>query len=131
MKASPNLRSYVKDPGDRLSHDVKMANKLKKSANHLRAWRLFREMTQDELAAALDPPTAANVISNLETGDRGLSDKWLRKLAAALGTTPGFLLDFDPNDVDREYLEAVLSVPKESRAQALAILRTFRTGTNG
>lgn len=93
------------------------------SANHLRAWRVFREMTQEELAAKAD--TSGNVISQIESGDRGLSDKWLRKLAPLLGTTPGFLLDHDPNDLDSEFLEAALGVPKESRAQALEILKTF------
>jgi transcriptional regulator with XRE-family HTH domain len=98
--------------------------------NHLKAWRKFRRMTQEELAVAVD--TTKAVISNLETGSRGLSDKWLRRLAPALGTTPGFLLDYDPNDLDTAYLDAALSVPKESRGQALQILETFRkTGTDG
>lgn len=93
------------------------------SVNHLRAWRLFREMTQEELAARAE--TSGNVISQLESGDRGLSDKWLRKLAPLLGTTPGRLLDYDPMDLDSAFLEAALDVPPESRSQALEILKTF------
>lgn len=93
------------------------------SANHLRAWRVFREMTQEELAAKAE--TSGNVISQLESGDRGLSDKWLRRLAPLLDTTPGFLLDHNPNDLDSAYLEAALAVPPERREQALAILKTF------
>lgn len=95
-------------------------------SNHLKAWRLFRRMTQDTLAEKLEPPTSGSVIANLENGDRGLSDKWLRRLAPVLGTTPGFLLDHDPNDLDTDFLDAIAEIPKESRDQALAVLRTFR-----
>jgi transcriptional regulator with XRE-family HTH domain len=99
----------------------------KKAANHLRAWREFRGMSQEELAAKAD--TAGNVISLIESGERGLSHKWLQRLAPLLGTTPGFLLDYDPNDLDAAYLEAVMSVPKGRRQEALEILRILKTGT--
>lgn len=85
-------------------------------------------MTQEELAAKVD--TAGNVIGLLESGGRGLSDKWLRKLAPALGTTPGFLLDHDPNDIDAAFIDAAMAVPKDKRQQALTILNTFKTGTS-
>lgn len=97
-------------------------------ANHLRAWREFRGLTQGDLAEMVG--TAGNVISQLESGRQGLSDKWLRKLAPALQTTPGRLLDFDPNDVDTAFVDAAMQVPKERRAQALVILQSFKTGTD-
>lgn len=81
-------------------------------------------MTQEELAEKVG--TAGNVIGLLESGERGLSHKWLLKLAPALGTTPGFLLDHNPYDLDTSFLDAALSVPEENREQALAILKTFR-----
>lgn len=96
----------------------------KEAANHLRAWREYRRLTQEQLAEAVG--TAGNVIGLLESGERGLSHKWLLKLAPALGTTPGFLLDHSPYDLDTAFLDAALSVPKESREQALAILETFK-----
>ena len=96
----------------------------KQAANHLRAWREFRRMTQEQLAESVG--TAGNVIGLLESGERGLSHKWLLKLAPALGTTPGFLLDHSPYDLDTSFLDAALSVPPENRAQALAILQTFK-----
>ena len=102
----------------------------KTPANHLRAWREKRGLSQEALARLVG--TAGNVISLLESGDRALSDKWLRKRAPALGTQPGFLLDHDPNDLDASLLEAVLAVPKEQRPQVLKILEAFKaTGTDG
>ena len=71
--------------------------------NFLRAWREYRGMTQAKLAEAVD--TTGAVISLLEAGERGLSDKWLRRLAPVLGTTPGHLLDMDPHDVDHDLIE--------------------------
>lgn len=107
------------------SQTARMAKKTSKAAaNHLRAWREFRQLTQEQLADRVG--TAGNVIGLLESGERGLSHKWLLKLAPALGTTPGFLLDHDPYDLDTSFLDAALSVPAESRPQVLAILETFR-----
>ncbi len=87
-------------------------------------------MTQEELAAACQPPTTGSVISLLEEGDRGLSLKWLRRLAPALNTRPGFLADHNPEDADTRTLELMESVPPEKREQVEEIIRTFvRTGT--
>ncbi len=97
--------------------------------NHLRAWRDFRKLTQEQLAESVG--TTKAVISLLESGDRQLSSKWLRRLAPALNTRPGFLLDFDPEDMDQEMLSAILAVPKSSREQAIKVLKAFGTGTNG
>lgn len=92
--------------------------------NHLRAWREFRGMTQAELGEAVD--TTGAVISLLESGDRGLSDKWLRKLAPALRTKPGILLDYDPNELSTAILEVWAEIPDERKAQAIEILQTFK-----
>lgn len=92
--------------------------------NHLRAWREFRRMTQVQLANAAG--TKGSVISLLESGDRRLSDKWLRKLAPALLTTPGHLLDHDPEDVPTDLMEIWADIPEDRRAQAILVLNTFR-----
>lgn len=112
-----------------MSQTARVAKKTtKKAANHLRAWREFRRMTQAELAEKVG--TADNVISLLESGDRRLSDKWLYRLAPVLNTRPGFLLEFDPNDANLEIVEAVVEIAPENRQQAISILKTFRkTGT--
>lgn len=97
--------------------------------NHLRAWRKFHRMTLEQVGEAIG--TTKAVIQQLESGRMGLSHKWLIKLAPVFKTTPGFLLDHDPNDIDTAYLEAAMAVPKDRRDQALHILETFKTGTDG
>jgi transcriptional regulator with XRE-family HTH domain len=100
--------------------------------NHLKAWRLFRRMTQQELADAVEPPTTKQVIQAIESGARGLSDKWLRRLAPALGTTPGILIDFAPDKVDTEIMDIWRDIPTEERDRARRALEIFRkTGTGG
>jgi transcriptional regulator with XRE-family HTH domain len=85
-------------------------------------------LTQAQLAELID--TTDNVISMLESGDRQLSPKWLGKLARALNTRPGFLLEFAPEDADLSILEAVLEVPSNRKREALRILRVLKTGTD-
>ncbi|HEY1926511.1 MAG TPA: helix-turn-helix transcriptional regulator [Caulobacteraceae bacterium] len=88
--------------------------------NHLRAWREYRGLTQTQLAALVD--TQGSVISLLESGDRRLSDKWLRRLALPLSTTPGLLLDYDPEHIDQAVLETFNRLPEEKRPDTLASL---------
>lgn len=98
-------------------------------ANYLRAWREFRKMSQDELADAVG--TAKGVISLLENNKRPLSDKWLRKLAEALDTRPGHILDVDPNELDNDIVDIWTRIPERDREQAARVLRTFtKTGTD-
>lgn len=96
----------------------------KPATNNLRAWREHRRLSQDQLAELIG--TKGNVIGHLESGERGLSDKWLRRLAPALGTAPGFLLDHSPDDLDAAYIDAAMSVGAEDRPQVLEILKTFK-----
>ncbi len=93
------------------------------NANFLSAWRRHRGMTQEQLAEAID--TTPGVISLLESGQRKLSPKWLRKLAPVLNTTPGFILDIDPDEMPTDVLDVWSSIPEASRDQALAVLKTF------
>ena len=98
--------------------------------NHLKAWREFRELTQEQLAEAVG--TNANMIHYLETGERGLSAKWLRRLAPALKTTPGLLLDHDPNDLDSDMIEAWASSDIQQKRRLSAVAKALiRTGTTG
>lgn len=97
--------------------------------NHLKAWREFMKLSQAELAAAVKPPTSVNMIQYLESGERGLSLKWLRRLADALGTTPGRLADFDPTTVNTEALDYFTSGSREQQDQIAKIARAL-TGTD-
>jgi len=103
-----------------------MGRKAKGSANHLRAWRERAKLTQEELAEKAG--TTGAVISLLESGGRPLSDKWLYKLAPILGTRPGFILEFAPDDAQGDLLEAILAVPKERQADAANVIRLFNKG---
>lgn len=96
--------------------------------NHLKAWREFRKMSQEELGEKVG--TSGSTISMLELGERGLSAKWLRKLAPALDTAPGHLLDHDPATLDNDVIDIWVNIADRDRAQALRVLRSFRTGTN-
>ena len=92
--------------------------------NYLRAWREYRSLTQARLAEAVG--TTGAVISLLESGERGLSDKWLRKLAPVLGTRPGHLLEVDPESVNDDIFDIWADIPEERRDQARDVLKTFR-----
>lgn len=96
--------------------------------NFLRAWREHRKLTQEALAEKVG--TTGAVISLLEDGQRGLSAKWLRKLAPALDTTPGHLLDHDPNDLPADVLDIWKSIADREKPRALRALEIFKTGTN-
>lgn len=98
--------------------------------NHLRAWRKFRHLTLEEVADAIG--TTKAVVSQLETGRTTLSQKWLDRIAPVLNTSAGYLLDHDPNDMPTAILDVWAAIPDENRAQALAVLETFKkTGTGG
>ncbi|WP_311770019.1 helix-turn-helix transcriptional regulator [Brevundimonas vesicularis] len=123
-------RSYIpcKDTARPPLHNVEMADA--PFPNHVRAWRMFRHLTQEELAEAVGCSTAT--IGHIETGVRRLSDKWAHPIAKVLSTSPGYLLDHDPNDLPTAILDVWADIPEESRPQALRVLESFkRTGTEG
>lgn len=84
-------------------------------------WREFRGLTQEALAEKVK--TTGSVISMLEAGERQLSSKWLRKLAPALRTRPGFMLDFDPNDLDADLIEIWVNANQEQRRQLVDVAK--------
>lgn len=97
--------------------------------NYLGAWRRFRKMSQEALADSVG--TTKAVISLLESGQRPLSAKWLRKLAPVLGTTPGHLLDHDPNDMSADIFDIWMAADQRQRRQLSDIARTIvKTGTD-
>jgi transcriptional regulator with XRE-family HTH domain len=98
--------------------------------NHLRAWRRFRKMKGADLAKALD--ITPGMVSELENSRRALSAKWLRRLAPALRTTPGHLLDHDPLKVPTDIAEIWFNATEDQREQIVKLaLIVVPTGTNG
>lgn len=131
------LRSYVGDGTDKITESLKGSNEAQIAraygltvedifgadedddapANNLRAWRVFRQKTRDELADEIGT-TPAN-IELLEQLVYPPSEKWLRRIAPALKTTVGAILDFAPEDVDSAALEGALSVRSSGSAQVV------------
>jgi transcriptional regulator with XRE-family HTH domain len=98
--------------------------------NYLRQWRRFRGLTLEDLAKAVG--TNPNMIGYLESGERGLSAKWLRRLAPALSTTPGLLLDHDPYDLDSDIVDIWINGSDRQRRQIAEIAKALiKTGTEG
>lgn len=95
-----------------------------KAANNLRAWREHRNLTIAELAKKSG--LGVQTLKDLESGAMDVSGKLLEALARAFDTTSGYILDHDPNDLDPAFVDTVRAIPKERRAQALEILKTFK-----
>lgn len=97
--------------------------------NFVAAWRERKGWTQAQLAEAIG--TTGSVVSLLEAGERQLSPKWLRRIAAAFGIPTGYLLEHHPDNLPADIMEAWVKVPKEKRRDALAMLQALgRTGTD-
>lgn len=98
--------------------------------HYLRAWRRFRKMKQRELAELVG--TSESVISELENRRKAMSLKWLYRLAAALRTKPGFIIEHDPTKLDTDVVEIFANIPDSLKDQAKTTLKSFqRDGTKG
>lgn len=128
--ANPNAREKVRNlHNDRRKvaaqyADMAKGKKIARPKNHLRAWRVFRKMTLEALAEAVG--TSKGQVSDLENGERGLTDKWAHRLARALRTKPGFLFDHDPEDLDTDILEIWADIPLEDKPRLTLFLETYR-----
>lgn len=96
--------------------------------NFLRAWREHRRLTQAQLASRVG--TTGAVISLLESGARGLSDRWLFKLAEALETRPGHLLEMDPKEIPDDIMDIWAEIPPEQHDTVRRVMRSFISGRN-
>lgn len=109
-------------------HNVDMAQT--PYPNHIRAWREFRHLTQEELADRIGSSKAS--VGHWESGAREVAPKWLYPIAQVLSTSPGYLLDHDPNDLPTAILDIWADIPNDDKPRALEMLKVFkRTGTEG
>lgn len=90
--------------------------------NRIRAIRKARGMTLADLAEACDPPTTAQTIGRLETGTRGLTLKWIDRIAAALEIDPASLVRAEEADSARIVAELGLAGPTALTAPREALL---------
>jgi transcriptional regulator with XRE-family HTH domain len=61
--------------------------------NRMRVIRKDKGMTLEDVAIRCDPPTTAQTIGRLETGQRNLSLSWIGRIAAAMAVDPSHLLE--------------------------------------
>ena len=98
--------------------------------NHLRAWMEYRGVKGVELAKKLGGNVTPGMVSDLANSNRALSAKWLRRLADALDTTPGMLLDHDPREISRDIIEIWSNMDSRQKKQ-MADIAAALTGTDG
>ena len=99
--------------------------------NHLKAWMRFRRIKGAKLAEMLD--VTPGMISDLANSNRALSAKWLRRIAPALQTTPGMLLDHDPFELDGDIIDIWINASSLERKQLTDVAKVLvlKDGTIG
>jgi transcriptional regulator with XRE-family HTH domain len=129
--ASPNFHSLCVPHRITECDIARMESDKNGGPNYLREWRRFRgDMTREKLAEKVG--TNSNMIGYLESGERGLSAKWLRRLADALDTTPGMILEHNPFELDSDVVDIWVHGDARTRRQIAEIAKTLvRTGTGG
>lgn len=95
--------------------------------NRIRELRELRKLTQERLADQIN--TTHTTIGRIETGERGLSDKWVRLISGALGVHPGELFRrLDESETEaaaREAAEIIAAMSTEDRQSWLALGRSL------
>lgn len=89
----------------------------------MKEWRLYREMTQADLAAKIG--VAISTISQLERFEQGYSQATLEALAEALRCEPGDLLMINPMS-DGSVWRILERLSPEDRQQVARIADTFK-----
>lgn len=126
------IRLLLNDCFLAISHNAIMDDEADKNGgpNHLRAWMKFRKVKGAVLAEKLD--ISAGMVSDLVNSNRGLSAKWLRRIAPILKTTPGLLLDHDPHDLDNDIIDIWVNADAQKRKQLSDVAKALvKTGTDG
>lgn len=125
MFASPDIRRTANDLTCWKSHYANMDDTDDKNGgpNHLRAWMIYRKVNGQKLAKELGGNVTPGMVSDLANSKRAMSAKWLRRIAPILETTPGMLLDHDPELVDQDLMEFWNQGNERQRRQLVDIAR--------
>jgi len=94
--------------------------------HHIRGWRKYRGLTQEQLASRLGVATSS--VSQLETGKQGYSQPMLEAIAEALSCSVTDLLGVDPTK-EGEVVDLIRLINDRNRDQAIRVLRAL-TGTD-
>lgn len=89
----------------------------------IRAWREFRNLTQDQLAERLETSKAS--VSRIESGDQPYTQDFLEACASALQTDPASLLTRNPKDPEAPWSIWDTLKPIERR-QATEVIRALK-----
>lgn len=89
---------------------------------HLRKWRKFAKLSQEQLAEKAE--TTGATISRLERGEQPYSQALLEKLADVLGCRDIDLLSRDPGPADK-ILAILNGMSPDSQSRALAVLQAL------
>lgn len=132
LRSSGNNRKTGNYFAARVSHNAEMVDEDDKNGgpNHLKAWMRHRNVKGVELAERLGGNVTPGMVSDLANSNRALSAKWLRRLADALKTTPGMLLDHNPEELDTDIIDIWSRMDTRQKRQMTDIAHTL-TGTNG
>ena len=90
--------------------------------NRIKELREARGWTMQELADRVVPTTTAPTINKIEKEQRGLTEKWMRRLALALGCAPAELLVLDeayPRYIQPADIQPTIDVPETTAAKRL------------
>lgn len=96
-----------------------------KKQSFLKEWRLFRDMTIEQLSEKAH--LSVGSISAVERNLQGLSDESRERLAKALRITPGMLLEVNPDD-DTALWGLITAATPDERDQIAKVARALVKG---
>jgi len=94
--------------------------------NQIKALRNAAGLSLEELGALVEPPISKGMMSQYERGKRRPRQDTLNAIAAALGTTPGAVIDGEPAErVPAEVVDLWQRIAEADKPRVKDILRTF------
>ena len=99
-------------------------------AYFFRAWREYRNLTQEQVAERVNMSTSS--VSQIESGGQGFTDSTLIAFAEALQCEPADLLSRDPR-IESQVIDMMSLIKRKDPQTVMAILSGLpdKTGTQG